>query len=138
MKRANRRLEYKLRDAEMLSVLRGEDNRQAITSAYKKLLINQFHDILPGSHIHPVYEDAMKDYSDIEKCVDGIIGTGTKYFNTLNFTRDALTFVPNKKVLPLVTVFAEIGLFLIFRLFLHHLFVQLSLMANGLTAMAII
>ncbi len=97
MKRANRRLEYKLRDAEMLSVLRGEDNRQAITSAYKKLLINQFHDILPGSHIHPVYEDAMKDYSDIEKCVDGIIGTGSKYFNTLNFTRDALTFVPNKK-----------------------------------------
>lgn len=97
MKRANRRLEYKLRGAEMLSVLRGEDNRQAITSAYKKLLINQFHDILPGSHIHPVYEDAMKDYSDIEKCVDGIIGTGSKYFNTLNFTRDALTFVPNKK-----------------------------------------
>lgn len=97
MKRANRRLEYKLRDAEMLSVLRGEDNRQAITSAYKKLLINQFHDILPGSHIHPVYEDAMKDYSDIEKCVDGIIGTGSKFFNTLNFTRDALTFVPNKK-----------------------------------------
>ena len=97
MKRANRRLEYKLRDAEMLSVLRDEDNRQAITSAYKKLLINQFHDILPGSHIHPVYEDAMKDYSDIEKCVDGIIGTGSKYFNTLNFTRDALTFVPNKK-----------------------------------------
>lgn len=97
MKRANRRLEYKLRDAEMLSVLRGEDNRQAITSAYKKLLINQFHDILPGSHIHPVYEDAMKDYSDIEKCVDGIIGTGSKCFNTLNFTRDALTFVPNKK-----------------------------------------
>lgn len=97
MKRANRKLEYKLRDAEMLSVLRGEDNRQAITSAYKKLLINQFHDILPGSHIHPVYEDAMKDYSDIEKCVDGIIGTGSKYFNTLNFTRDALTFVPNKK-----------------------------------------
>lgn len=97
MKRANRRLEYKLRDAEMLSVLRGEDNRQAITSAYKKLLINQFHDILPGSHIHPVYEDSMKDYSDIEKCVDGIIGTGSKYFNTLNFTRDALTFVPNKK-----------------------------------------
>ena len=97
MKRANRRLEYKLRDAEMLSVLRGEDNRQAITSAYKKLLINQFHDILPGSHIHPVYEDAMKDYNDIEKCVDGIIGTGSKYFNTLNFTRDALAFVPNKK-----------------------------------------
>lgn len=96
MKRANRKLEYKLRTAEMLSVLRGEDNSKAITDAYKKLLINQFHDILPGSHIHPVYEDAMADYREIDSTLDEIIGTGSKYFNTLNFTRDALTFVPNK------------------------------------------
>lgn len=97
MKRANRQLEYKLRTAEMLSVLRGEDNTAELTNLYKKLLINQFHDILPGSHIHPVYEDAMADYDDINKRLDTMIGTGTKYFNTLNFTRDALTFVPNKK-----------------------------------------
>lgn len=97
MKRANRQLEYKLRTAEMLSVLRGEDNTAEFTNLYKKLLINQFHDILPGSHIHPVYEDAMADYDDINKRLDTIIGTGSKYFNTLNFTRDALTFVPNKK-----------------------------------------
>ena len=97
MKRANRQLEYKLRTAEMLSVLRGEDNTGELTDIYKKLLINQFHDILPGSHIHPVYEDAMADYDDINKRLDAIIGTGSKYFNTLNFTRDALTFVPNKK-----------------------------------------
>lgn len=97
MKCANRRLEYKLRNAEMLSVLRGEDNTAELTDIYKKLLINQFHDILPGSHIHPVYEDAMADYADIESRLDSIIGTGSKYFNTLNFTRDALTFVPNKK-----------------------------------------
>lgn len=97
MKRANRQIEYKLRTAEMLSVLRGEDNTAELTDIYKKLLINQFHDILPGSHIHPVYEDAMADYDDINKRLDTIIGTGTKYFNTLNFTRDALTFVPNKK-----------------------------------------
>ncbi len=97
MKRANRQLEYMLRTAEMLSVLRGEDNTAELTDIYKKLLINQFHDILPGSHIHPVYEDAMADYDDINKRLDAIIGTGSKYFNTLNFTRDALTFVPNKK-----------------------------------------
>lgn len=97
LKRANRRLEYKLRNAEMLSVLRGEDNSAELTDIYKKLLINQFHDILPGSHIHPVYEDTMADYKDIEARLDRIIGTGSKYFNTLNFTRDALTFVPNKK-----------------------------------------
>lgn len=96
MKRANRRLEFKFRDAELLSVLRGGGNRDKITQLYKKLLINQFHDILPGSHIHPVYEDAMADYAEIEKELDKIIGNGTKYFNTLNFKRDALTFVPNK------------------------------------------
>ena len=96
MKRANRRLENKFRNAEMLSVLRGEDNREKITALYKKLLINQFHDILPGSHIHPVYEDAMADYKEIEAELDKIIGTGSKYFNTLNFKRDALTFVPNR------------------------------------------
>lgn len=97
LKRANRRLEYKLRDAEMLSVLRGEDHTAEITRLYKKLLINQFHDILPGSHIHPVYEDAMADYRKIDESLDKIIGTGSKYFNTLNFKRDALTFVPNRK-----------------------------------------
>ncbi len=96
MKRANRRLENKFRNAEMLSVLRGENNREKITALYKKLLINQFHDILPGSHIHPVYEDAMADYREIEAELDNIIGTGSKYFNTLNFRRDALTFVPNR------------------------------------------
>ena len=97
LKKINRRLEYKFRTAEMLSLMKGEDNTVKITSLYKKLLINQFHDILPGSHIHPVYKDAMADYREIEKELDEIIGTGTKYFNTLNFKRDALTFVPNKK-----------------------------------------
>ena len=97
MKRANRRLEYKFRTAEMLCVLRGEDKTAEITELYKKLLINQFHDILPGSHIHPVYEDAMADYTEIESRLDEIIGTGKRYFNTLNYKRDELTFVPNKK-----------------------------------------
>lgn len=97
IKRANRRLEEKFRTAEILSVLRNEDNKDEITSLYKTFLINQFHDILPGSHIHPVYEDAMKDYADVESALDRIIGNGTKYFNTLNIKRDALTFIKNKK-----------------------------------------
>lgn len=96
LKRANRRLENKFRTAEMLSVLRNENIISEITELYKRFLINQFHDILPGSHINPVYKDAMADYEQIESRLDDIIGTGTKYFNTLNFRRDALTFVPNK------------------------------------------
>lgn len=96
LKQKNRKLEFKFRTAEMLSVLRGDDNRDTLTALYKKFLVNQFHDILPGSHIHPVYEDAMADYAEIETALDEIIGTGSKYFNTLNFERNALTFVPNK------------------------------------------
>ncbi len=93
MKRANRCLEDKFRTAEMFSVLRGDNNKEEITSLYKKFLINQFHDILPGSHIHPVYEDAMRDYAEINDALDKIIGTGEKWFNTLNFKRDAVSFV---------------------------------------------
>ena len=97
LKRFNRVLENKFRTAEMLAVLRGENIQKQITELYKKFLVNQFHDILPGSHIHPVYEDAMQDYKEIDNALDELIGTGTKYFNTLNFKRDALTFVENKK-----------------------------------------
>ncbi len=97
IKRANRRIEEKFRTAEMLSVIRKSNNRDELTALYKTFLINQFHDILPGSHIHPVFLDAMKDYEYVEKALDKIIGTGSKYFNTLNFRRDALTFVENKK-----------------------------------------
>lgn len=96
LKRINRRLEYKFRTAELLCVLRGENRTQEITALYKKLLVNQFHDILPGSHIHPVFEDAMADYAEIETALDAIIGSGSHYFNTLNFKRDALTFVAHK------------------------------------------
>lgn len=96
LKQKNRQLEFKFRTAEMISVLRGDDNRDTLIALYKKFLVNQFHDILPGSHIHPVYEDAMADYAEIETALDEIIGTGSKYFNTLNFERNSLTFVPNK------------------------------------------
>lgn len=97
LKRANRRIENKFRNAEILSLIRGDDNTAEIGALYKKFLVNQFHDILPSSHIHPVYEDAMADYAEVESALDEIIGTSSKYFNTLNFKRDALTFVPNKK-----------------------------------------
>lgn len=97
LKRYNRRLEFKFRTAEMLSLMKKDGNADTIRDLYKRFLVNQFHDIIPGSHIHPVYEDALADYAEIEKALDSIIGKGTKYFNTLNIKRDALTFVPNKK-----------------------------------------
>ena len=99
IKSANRRLEFKLRDAELLSSLRylkGEAYpAEELRACYKKLLINQFHDILPGSHIHPVYEDAMADYADIEKRIDAVIGNGngSRWFNSLNFRRSFPSFI---------------------------------------------
>ena len=97
LKKINRRLEYKFRTAEILSLLRKEGNTEKITALYKRFLVNQFHDILPGSHIHPVFVDAMEDYAEIEKELDEIIGNGKKYFNTLNFRRSLLTFIPWEK-----------------------------------------
>ncbi len=96
LKKYNRILEWKLRNAEILSVMRNDKRPNEFRKLYKKVLINQFHDILPGSHIHPVYEDAMKDYKEVDKALDEYIGTGSKYFNSLNIPRDALTFVENK------------------------------------------
>mgnify|MGYP003302606561 FL=1 len=100
LKDYNRRLEFMLRDAELLSVLRmkngAEYPAEKIREVYKKLMINQFHDILPGSHITPVYRDAMEDYVQCEKELLEIIGNGSKYFNTLNFKRSSLTFISDK------------------------------------------
>ena len=38
----------------------------ALDRAWKLLLLNQFHDILPGSSIHRVYEESRRDYEVIE------------------------------------------------------------------------
>ena len=100
LKAYNRKLEFMLRDAELLSVLRMKKNADypadTIRNNYKKLMINQFHDILPGSHITPVYRDAIEDYEKIETEIANVIGGGSKYFNTLNFKRNGITFIPDE------------------------------------------
>ncbi len=100
LKELNRKLEFMLRDAELLSVCRmkngGKYPAEKIRNIYKKLMINQFHDILPGSHITPVCRDAMADYAEMEKELAEIIGGGNRYFNTLNFKRNSLTFIPDE------------------------------------------
>lgn len=100
LKAYNRKLEFMLRDAELLSTLRIKNGEkypaEKLREIYKKLMINQFHDILPGSHITPVYRDAMADYEQMEKVLFEIIGSGSEYFNTLNFQRKSIAFIPDK------------------------------------------
>ncbi len=97
LKRLNRELEEKFRTAEMLSVLRGgEYPADKIRSLYKKFLLQQFHDILPGSHITPVFRDAMADLIAVGVGLDAVIGGGTQLFNTLNFERNGVEFIENE------------------------------------------
>ena len=41
--------------------------QESLTKGWKLILTNQFHDIIPGSSIHEVYEDCHKDYAAIEE-----------------------------------------------------------------------
>jgi alpha-mannosidase len=67
MKRLNRLCENSLRSAEFLASLAPLASWPAKTldAAWKKVLLNQFHDIIPGSSIHAVYEDAWKDLESV-------------------------------------------------------------------------
>ena len=65
VKLANRRAEEALRAAELWSVAASLDRRPDLDRAWKLLLLHQFHDILPGSSIHWVYEDTARDQAEV-------------------------------------------------------------------------
>lgn len=76
IKKLNRRCEFALREAEMWLALLLYDNpdKQAIIKeelhqCWKKVLFNQFHDIIPGTSIKEVCERAESSYEQVlEKC----------------------------------------------------------------------
>lgn len=100
IKKYNRYLENRFRLAELLSLIREKNGKEypaeKLRELYKKFLVNQFHDILPGSHITPVFRDCMKDYYEIEAALDSIIGSGNVLFNPLNIKRDTVEFIEDK------------------------------------------
>ncbi|MBR2354689.1 MAG: alpha-mannosidase [Clostridia bacterium] len=69
VKEGNRRAEQLLATAEALSVtdlaFGGSYDKERLDRAWRKVLHNQFHDILPGSSIESVYELTDKDYAEI-------------------------------------------------------------------------
>ncbi|MFZ4574863.1 MAG: alpha-mannosidase, partial [Phycisphaerales bacterium] len=81
IKAANRRAEDELRFAELLQFAgpnrptadAGAAAAEKLDRAWKLLLLNQFHDILPGSSIGWVYEDARRDFERITKITDKLI-----------------------------------------------------------------
>jgi alpha-mannosidase len=70
-KLGNRRCEDLLHDVEFLSAVAGRLGRSGypadeLERSWKSVLTNQFHDILPGSSIGLVYEDAERDYAVVQ------------------------------------------------------------------------
>ena len=67
-KQANRRAELFYREVELLNSwasLYGMSSRQEqLNEGWRGILLNQFHDVLPGSSIHEVYDDAMRIYAE--------------------------------------------------------------------------
>lgn len=65
VKKNNRKVEFLYRKAEALNALSkvlGQKEQMDLFEGWEKILTNQFHDIIPGSSITEVYEDAKHDY----------------------------------------------------------------------------
>ena len=103
-KRNNRRCEFLYQKAETLAVLAGAlcglpCPREALREGWRTILLNQFHDIIPGSSIHEVYEDSDRQYAELfaqggalaEKALGAIAGQvkqqGLLVYNPLGFSR---------------------------------------------------
>lgn len=102
VKRENRKCEFLLHDVELLAAVAHWRRIQLypgdeITRLWKILCLNQFHDIIPGSSISEVYEDAQRDYGEVREAGESLRTTAlaalgadvTEEYplNTLSFER---------------------------------------------------
>ncbi|WP_420365620.1 glycoside hydrolase family 38 C-terminal domain-containing protein [Curtobacterium sp. L3-7] len=81
-KQGNRRSEHLLREAELwaatAAVRLGLDYPyEQLEAAWHTVLLQQFHDILPGSSIAWVYENAEENYRLVAETLEGLIGDAT-------------------------------------------------------------
>jgi alpha-mannosidase len=76
-KKYNRRCEAFLETAEraasVATLVGAEYPKEELERAWKIVLLNQFHDILPGSSIAPVYQDAREQYELAEELLERIV-----------------------------------------------------------------
>jgi len=107
-KRNNRLAEIALHELEMLAVLAAESGHaypaQDFARLWECLLLNQFHDILPGTSIGPVYADSDQDYARFFKEVEALraeigarLAPAGKHlaFNSASFARGGLLALPD-------------------------------------------
>jgi len=115
IKQGNRRSEFALREAELWGTiahtLKGHPYSPSdLKPAWQKLLLNQFHDILPGSSIHRVNEEALAGFSKvtddateitqsaIKACIHSKARDSVTVFNSLSWKREVLIELPQGSV----------------------------------------
>ncbi len=91
-KKNNRKLEILLREAEVIGVLEhicgaSEYPADKLYDVWKTLMLNQFHDILPGSSIEEVYKDSDIQYKKAICDVIELIEAGTKAIDLADICR---------------------------------------------------
>lgn len=99
-KRYNRRMEILLRELEFVAVLallkKGYSYpAKKLERLWKEVLLYQFHDIIPGSSIHRVYEESLQQYARMEEETEELLqetylalGKSEPYIaNTLSWKR---------------------------------------------------
>lgn len=99
-KKGNRYSEFLLRDAEMLCCFTdgypSSYPTEELEQAWKLVLLNQFHDIIPGSSVREVYVDSDRDYATIreigERIVDESLRSVGGKFDTSGMTRPVALF----------------------------------------------
>ena len=98
-KKGNRKSELLMMDLELLGVLSKDYPAEADTRLWRDIiLLNQFHDILPGSSIAEVYDVTKAEYEALASEAKSMIrdrlnriagsGEGVTVVNTLGFDRD--------------------------------------------------
>ncbi len=113
MKRYNRLLEGRLHDAEFLAAVAGVDQIDETAAVWRDTMLNQFHDILPGSSITLVYDEAHEQserhLTTLGRLIDASMrtlhGSGAsrtssrtaRYAvqNTLSWSRRAVVLLPD-------------------------------------------
>ncbi len=82
-KKNNRKSEFLYQNAEaaayMAKVLTGFDyDKEKLNSGWRLILLNQFHDILPGSSIASVYDKCDEDYAIVKQKGDDVLDSARK------------------------------------------------------------
>ncbi|MCP4543742.1 MAG: alpha-mannosidase [Chloroflexi bacterium] len=112
-KRANRQSEFLLHDAEFLAAWAAlldtnyEYPADTLRKAWELVCLNQFHDIIPGSSIGPVYAESLEQYTEVRKIAVGVrdaalsaiarkLGGDFLIVNPTSFAQNDLAFWPGQ------------------------------------------